>query len=53
MGVETDFTALNLPLPLRLKGSGLVEKYSVSAETIINDGFSYSKYGKCIKIRIK
>ena len=31
----------------------LVEKYSVSAETIINDGFSSSKYGKCIKIRIK
>ena len=26
---------------------------SVSAETIINDGFSYSKYGKCIDIRIK
>ena len=31
----------------------LVEKYFVSAETIINDGFSQSKYGKCIKIRIK
>jgi hypothetical protein len=29
------------------------EKYYVSAEAIINDGFSESKYGKCIKIRIK
>jgi hypothetical protein len=54
--VESDFTAPNLPLPLRLKGSDchyngifnntifryqdLVKKYSVSVETIINDGFS-------------
>jgi hypothetical protein len=63
--VESDITAPNLPLPLRVKGSGchyrqgyekirlirslkkfifryhdLVEKYFVSAETIINDGFS-------------
>jgi hypothetical protein len=28
----------------------LVEKYFVSAETIINDGFSSNKYGKCIKM---
>jgi hypothetical protein len=35
--VESDFTAPNLPLPLR---QYLVEIYSVSAETIINDGFS-------------
>jgi hypothetical protein len=31
----------------------LVGKYSVSAETLINNGFSESKYGKCIKIRIR
>jgi hypothetical protein len=52
--VESDFKAPNLPLSLRLKVSGchynsiynntdLVEIYSVSAEKIINDGFSYSE----------
>jgi hypothetical protein len=51
--VESDFKAPNLPLSLRLKGSGChcnvyipiprsVEINSVSAETIINDAFSYS-----------
>jgi hypothetical protein len=48
--VESDFKAPNLPLSLRLKVSGfifryqdLVEIYAVSAEKIINDGFSYSE----------
>jgi hypothetical protein len=49
--VESDIKAPNLPLSLRLKGSGyhyisiynntgLVEIYFVSAETIIYDAFS-------------
>jgi hypothetical protein len=56
--VESDFKAPNLPLSLRLKVSAvtitvfkkfifryqdLVEIYSVSAEKITNDGFSYSE----------
>jgi hypothetical protein len=50
--VESDFKAPNLPLSLRLKDSGchnnsiynyIGEIFSVSAETIINDGFSHSE----------
>jgi hypothetical protein len=40
--VESDFTAPNLPLSLQFKGFGC-EIYSVSAETMVNDGCSYSE----------
>jgi hypothetical protein len=41
--VESDFKVPNLPLSLRFKGSGCQIIYSVSAEKIISDAFSYSE----------